>query len=279
MASKYINVFSPSKISIFESCPRKYYLKYLDPEISPRSFEIEKATPILVKGGAIHNAITLFLHNIAENTLFSPTLQNLKEQLKLAWWTEKDKLKKPPLGESGGFSSIEQERFVYQEALTQLETFHKLYQTHLQNVKFTFLPAKNFKNSFNDYKKSISKVTDTASIGGKLDLALEEDRGVHVIDFKTGKEQKNDFQLRFYKLLVENWMQKPVTKASYYYLKTGNVNQINTSNLDSGKIKEEVVGKIKKIQQEKDFAPRQTPLCNFCDYRPYCDVGRPSVTS
>ena len=57
---------------------------------------------------------------------------------------------------------------------------------------------------------------------GKIDWLeyLPETDSVHVIDFKTGKneEEEDSLQLPIYLLLATNTQSKKVTKASYWYL-------------------------------------------------------------
>jgi len=57
---------------------------------------------------------------------------------------------------------------------------------------------------------------------GKIDWLeyLPEEDAVHIIDFKTGKQRENEssLQLPIYLLLVHESQQRPVVKASYWYL-------------------------------------------------------------
>ncbi|MDP3918039.1 MAG: PD-(D/E)XK nuclease family protein, partial [Candidatus Woesebacteria bacterium] len=61
---------------------------------------------------------------------------------------------------------------------------------------------------------------------GKIDWLeyLEKTDSVHIIDFKTGKneEEKESLQLPIYLLLATTLQSRLVSKASYWYLSKGN---------------------------------------------------------
>ena len=67
---------------------------------------------------------------------------------------------------------------------------------------------------------------DQIILCGKIDWLeyLPESDSVHIIDFKTGKneEREKSLQLPIYLLLATNTQSKKVTKASYWYLEKTN---------------------------------------------------------
>ncbi len=68
---------------------------------------------------------------------------------------------------------------------------------------------------------------DNIILCGKIDWLeyLPESDSVHIIDFKTGKneEAEDSLQLPIYHLLVHNCQKRKVTKASYWYLETSDM--------------------------------------------------------
>lgn len=220
-------------------------------------------------GKAVHNAITLFYHLPIEER----TIQNLKEQLKIAWRSEAMFNKKPPLGKWGGFKTIEEERTYYSEALQMLQIFFKMYEPDLKIIS---LPTNNLRNSIDDYNKLITKLNDSCDISGKFDLVLEDvDGSLHIIDFKTGKkEDVNNFQLRFYKVLAEEKFKLPVKKATFYYLRTGKKVEFDLTLEDSSKIKEEILSKINDIKNTKKFESKPSKLCKFCLFITFCPANQ-----
>jgi len=214
-------------------------------------------------GKAVHNAITLFYHSPPEQR----TLAQLKEYLKQAWRSEVMWNKKPPLGEWGGFESLEQERKIYGEALLMLENFFKMAEI---DSELEYLPTRDFRQSIEDYQKLIIPLSENFDISGKFDLIVGDNNCLHIIDFKTSKREGDDhFQLRFYKLLAEKNFKKAVKKASFYFLRAGKKKEFDLEK-EAERIKEEILNKINQIKLTKDFEQRPGKLCKFCLFRTFC---------
>lgn len=269
----FSKIYSFSKLKLFEQCPKAYHFSYLDEVYSKMKSQLRKDPsnlwPFNTLGKAVHDAITLFLY-LPEK---EQTLENLKEQLKASWWSEAMPQKIPPLGKWGGFKDLEEERSYYKEALKLLANFYKTFD---RKIKIKLLPTRNIKRSIDDYKKLIKPVNDDFDVSGKLDLVLDLDNNsLEVVDFKTGKsEEKDDFQLRFYKLLTELNFSQPVNKASFYYLRTGNIKEFSLEKDDLEKIKKEVIKKIKKTQAQKEYVVKPSKLCKYCMFKTFCPAKK-----
>ncbi|MBL7156461.1 MAG: PD-(D/E)XK nuclease family protein [Candidatus Pacebacteria bacterium] len=265
MANKkdFTNVYSYSKISRFENCPKSYYFNYLDPEWKG----FQKPADYKTKGSAIHGALTLFYNLKPEER----NLNNLKDSLRNAWFSDTDVKKEPPLAEAGGFENIEHERKVYWESLKMLEKFFNM--GDIEPPLF-YMPTKNIKYSFCDYEEMIQPINDSFSISGKFDrIDKLKDGSLRIIDFKTGNKSKNKAQLDFYKILAEMNFEIPVSLVSFYYLKTAEIVDFPISNHSaSEKIKKQVIEKLEKIKNTKEFEPNPTRLCDYCDFKPVCPV-------
>lgn len=259
----FLNVYSYSKLDQFRRCPRQYYFSYLDPEIAPLKYKFKKVRDYQTKGHSVHNAIVLFFHLPLQKRNF----ENLKKCLKEAWFSEIDPSKKPPLGKLGGFRSIEHERKVYKESLRLLKNFFEISEI---NPSLFYLPTAKIKNSYKDYQDLIQPINNIFFISGKFDQINYCKKGLEVIDYKTGKENADPFQLHFYKILAELNFKKPVKKAVFYYLETKRKKEIDLSGLSLKKIKEEILEKIKRIESTKNFFPRYSSLCHHCDFFELC---------
>lgn len=274
-------IFSVSKLDLFDKCPKAFYFTYLDPIYSKMKSKLKKEPeniwPFQTLGKSIHDSLTLFFHSAKEQQTFS----DLKEKLKLTWRSEAMANKLPPLGKWGGFKSLDEERDCYKQALEMLVNFFHLIRIILAKSKddpsvIKFLPTKDLKRSIEDYKKLIKPISEEFDISGKFDLIIKgENNSLEVIDFKTGKsENDNHFQLKFYKLLVELNFNQPVTKASFYYLKTGRVRVFDLTPEDSQETKFLILSKIEKIKEEKKFMPYPSKLCKFCLFKNFCPAKK-----
>lgn len=263
----FSKVFSYSKISRFEKCPKSYYFYYLD--LQWKGFQ--KPADYKTKGSAVHGALTLFYHLKPEER----TLKNLKQNLNNAWFSDFDVKKQPPLGEIGGFQDIEHERKVYWESLKMLERFFNM--GDIEPPLF-YMPSKNIRYSFSDYEEMIQPINDEFSISGKFDrIDKLDDESLRIIDFKTGRPNKNKAQLDFYKILAEMNFKIPVSIVSFYYLKSDDIIDFPISNDNaSQEIKEQVLAKLIKIKNTKEFSPNPSKLCDYCDFKPVCPVFNPA---
>jgi len=260
----FSKIYSFSRLDLFDKCKKHYYFYYLDPEISPRRKEFIKPRDYNTKGSAVHDAITLFYHLPIEQRSF----KNLRDCLLQAWFSEEDVNKEPPLGQLGGFKNIEHERRTYQEALILLKNFFELKDIA---PSLFFLPTKNIKYSFDDYKDMIQPLNNEFSISGKFDRIDElENNNLRIIDFKTGKNKKDNFQLEFYKLLAELNFNNKVETVSFYYLNSKKIEDFDFSNLDKEKTKDKILEKINTIENTQEFLPEPNFLCNYCDFKEIC---------
>jgi len=264
----FSKIYSPSRLLMFDVCPKQYHFYYKDPIYSKMKNELKKKPENIwsfyTLGKAVHNAITLFYHL----PLAQRTKEALRGFLKETWQAEAMLSKKPPLGKWGGFESLEEERRAYAEALLMLDNFYKIAE---HEPKIEYLPTGDFCRSIDDYVNLAVPLSPDWDISGKFDLVTSEELGLHIIDFKTGKKEKDDpFQLRFYKVLAEDNFQKSVKKASFYFLRSGNKVEFDLEKEDSERIKEELLEKIEKIEKTENFETKPGKLCKFCLFKNFC---------
>ncbi len=266
----FSKIYSYSKLDLFDQCPQKYYFNYLDPEIAPIKKQFLKPKDYNTKGSAVHGAITLFYHLPKKERIFD----NLKKCLKEAWYSELDIYRQPPLGLLGGFKDIEHERETYLESLRQLRNFLEIEKEEKPNP--FYVPIKTIRKSFKDYERMIKFLNSKVAVSGKFDRIDElEDGGLRVVDFKTGKSKNGIDQLEFYKLLAEMNFNKKVKKVSYHYLNNGKVDDFDVSKTKTADIKKKILKKVKEIEETKEFNPRPSHLCNYCDFKEICPVFKP----
>lgn len=264
----FSRIYSYSKLELFNKCQQLYYFNYLDPVIAPIKKQFIKPRDYKTKGSAVHGAITLFYYLPTE----ARTFDNLKKCLNLAWFSEIDINKKPPLGEIGGFKDINQERKSYLDSLRLLYNFLKIEK---EKPSFFYIPTKNIKESFSDYEEMIKPINENLFISGKFDRIDKLENGnLKVIDFKTGKDKNGFSQLEFYKLLAELNFKTKVDQVSYYYLNSKEIKNFDVSKIKNDQIKNKVLEKINIIRKTKEFSPRPSRLCGYCDFKEICPASK-----
>ncbi len=190
---------SHTSIQDFTSCPRAYYIKniYKDPKSGRK---IKLMSPPLALGSAVHEVLDI-ISGLPRESRFNNSLIDL---LDVSW----EKIK----GEKGGFVSDSQE-----------EQFKKRARSMLERVTVHKGPLSGLAVKINmDLPHFWLSQKDNIILCGKLDWLeyLPESETVHIIDFKTGasSEAVDSLQLPIYFLLAQNCQNRPVEKASYWYL-------------------------------------------------------------
>lgn len=206
MKDKYKSTWvSHSSISDFLFCPRSYYLRnvYKDPKTGNK---ITVTSPSLSLGSAVHEVIESLSVLPVNERLKTP----LSKKLDFAW--------QKVTGKIGGFKTREQEAEFKERGRIMLKRVEDNPE-HILN-KAIKLPSDFIPNYY------LSEEDDII-LCGKIDWLeyLEDSDSIHIIDFKTGKNEEHDdsLQLPIYLLLATNLQSRPVTKASYWYLEKNDV--------------------------------------------------------
>lgn len=201
MKDKYKAVWvSHSSISDFLVCPRAYYLRnvYKDPKTGNK---ITVTSPSLSLGQAVHEVVeSLSVLPVDERLSVS-----LLKKFDVAW--------EKVTGIVGGFKNKEQEEEFKERGMQML----KRVEEHPGPI---LKKALKLQSDFIPYYYLSDE--DDIILCGKIDWLeyLEDTDSVHIIDFKTGKNEEGDdsLQLPIYLLLATNLQSRPVSKASYWYL-------------------------------------------------------------
>ncbi len=201
MTDKYKATWvSHSSISDFLECPRTYYLRnvYKDPKTGNK---ITVTNPSLSLGQIVHEVVEEL------------SLLPVDERLKISLVKKYDAAWKKVEGKIGGFKDRNQEMEYKERGAKMLKRVEKNPGPILNKaikIQSDFIP--------NYYLSE----EDNIILCGKIDWIeyLEKTDSVHIIDFKTGKneEDESSLQLPIYLLLATNLQSRPVEKASYWYL-------------------------------------------------------------
>lgn len=273
--AKQRTTYSPSSIKLYLNCPRRYYFEYLDNYTSAyknkqkiKQIRVEAGKrKELIFGGILHNILNCFLHLPEDERTKAKLLTFLKE----IWTKEKGAREK-----EGGFPDIEEERKWYRQALDILERFH---QTQDIFPAIAYLPEIENEGEFvsaNFLKVPLRQASPNepeAILGGKIDRIDKGKDGYHLIDYKTGRsERDDDFQLMAYTILAKEALGMSPTKASYLYLRSGNLKSFDPDKKAIERTKIKVLEIAEQIQKEEEFSPHPTKMCYYCDYLEFCSA-------
>ncbi len=201
MKDKYKAVWvSHSSIADFIACPRAYYLRnvFKDPKTGNK---ITVTSPALSLGQAVHEVVE------------SLSVLPVDDRLSISLLKKFDVVWQKVSGKVGGFKTKEQEEEYKERGRQMLKRVEEHPGPILKKavkLQSDFIP--------NYYLSD----EDDIILCGKIDWLeyLEDSDSVHIVDFKTGKNEEGEesLQLPIYLLLALNLQSRPVSKASYWYL-------------------------------------------------------------
>ncbi|MES2470795.1 MAG: PD-(D/E)XK nuclease family protein [Patescibacteria group bacterium] len=239
---------SHSSMGDFLKCPRGYYLKnmYKDPKTGRK---ICTVSPALALGQAVHNTVEPLVKFPAESRMKQPLLDIFEKE-----W-------KQVSGLQGGFESPEEEADAKARGRAMIERI-------IANPKPLEQKAIRLKDELPSYFLSEE---ENIILCGKVDWIMYEpkDDSIHILDFKTGKNEESDdsLQLPIYLLLLTTLQKRKVTGASYWYLDRDDepiVKELPTKEESLARVME-VALKVKKAREDVSFVcPRGERGCFCC---------------
>ena len=238
---------SYSSLSDFEKCPRLYYLRsiYRDKEFG-NNFRIQVANPYLSLGEIVHDAIDNYVNK------FSPAERNkdvMIQELSKGWNLKHGKI--------GGFKNDTQEKEFKTRSVTMVNKF-------LSNKSFSKADAYKLP----DFpKKKLFPDKDLVLVGN-FDWVETYKNGLHIVDFKTGKQEESEdsLQLPIYAILANENLEKPVLKTSYWYLdKSVEPKEVPMKNLDESlEIIQKKSLEVEEAIKKNDFSKHSSKNCIYC---------------
>ena len=224
---------SHSKIADFLRCPRLFYLRhiYKNPKTGHK---FTLMTPSLALGQAVHEVVESLSALPVEERLKAPLLKKFD----VAWLEV--------AGKKGGFKSKTEEEEYKERGKSMLSKI-------LKNPGPINNKALKIKPADGDLAYYWFSEEEGIILSGKIDWIeyLEDSDSVHIIDFKTGKneEDEDSLQLPIYYLLAKNLQKRNVSKLSYWYLDKGDSPvEMKLPNED------EAIEKVAKIAQRINLA-------------------------
>ncbi|MBL7053455.1 MAG: PD-(D/E)XK nuclease family protein [Candidatus Portnoybacteria bacterium] len=239
---------SYSGLESFSNCPAKYKYQYIDRIKTSKSKDA-------VFGTLIHECLRMF-HNPSQTTPFS------EEEL-LKYFTEK--------WNSEIYQDEQEEAFAFHQGIEILKKYY------LQNQNLSF----NIVNLETLFKIPIQD--ELHHVTGRIDrIDKLEDGTFEIIDYKTTKKMPSqemidkNFQLSIYYLGVINqwpYLQKEnrQVKLSLYYLRHGEKLSIIGNKQGVKETQQKILDLINQINKS-NFEPISNPLCDWCQYQPYCPL-------
>ena len=232
---------SYSSIDTYETCPARYKFQYEDR--LPR-----QETPALSFGDVLHRVLYRF-HN--RPVPVAPSLEELHEMLEDEW--------------SDHVFATESDASLYREHAWQI-----LAEYHAENAGSFRIPAALEHRFVVD--------VDGVQLQGVIDrMDRIPGGGYEIIDYKTSRRLPpkhyvdTDLQLSLYYLAAQEiWGIEPERLTLYYLIPGQRMSTFRTPAMTQ-ETRHRVATVAERISAGK-FEPRQNPLCDWCDYQPFCPL-------
>ena len=246
-------VYSHSRLSTYEDCPLKYKLCYLD----GIKRETEGVEAFL--GTTVHDTLKR-CYDDARLTKVN-TIEELLAYYDALWqktWHDAIVITKKGLTESH-YNRLGKK---------MIETYYRRYAPFDSDT--TIGTEMNITFSLDD--------KDQHKLRGYIDRLSRTDNDVYQIhDYKTSaylpsqKDADSDRQLALYQIGVrKRWPDVSSIRLIWHYLAHGRDLVSYRSEEDISKLIADTIGTIDEIEAAEDFPPRESGLCDWCEYPDLC---------
>ena len=249
-----MTIYSHSRLNTFEQCPKKFKFKYLDKIIPSVETSIEAHV-----GKSVHEALEWLYKEIKNEKL--PALDEVLLEYKKSWDKEWDPNMKNP---TKRFSTDEH------------------YNRGIRFLLEYYMKHKPFDDNTLDIEKKIIIILDEE---GKYKLQGFIDRLVYnleteeyeIHDYKTSGNLPNsekiekDRQLALYSIAIkEKFGHDKEVALVWHYLAFNRRIYSKRTNEQLDQLKKDTIELIENIESTKEFPPKKSALCNWCEYKAIC---------
>ncbi|MBM4307807.1 MAG: PD-(D/E)XK nuclease family protein [Deltaproteobacteria bacterium] len=254
--------YSHSQLSTYETCPYQYKLSYI------QKIKIDTEGIEAFMGSRVHDVLEKLYRDLKMTKL--NTLEELLEFYHQCWeknWTEAVQIIRKEY-------SAEDYRSLGAKCITEYyKRYYPFDQGKTLGLEETiYFPLEEEKGYW---------------IRGVIDrLTLLNGSVLEIHDYKTSgrlptqKDIQSDRQLAFYHMGVEGkWKDIQEIKLIWHYLVFDAEVQSQRTPEDLQQLRQETLELIKKIESDREFIPKESPLCDWCDYQGLCPKRRHRVVT
>lgn len=245
--------YSHSQLSTYETCPHKYRLAYIQ-KIKRDTEGVEA-----FMGSRVHDALEKLYRDVKMTKL--NTLEELLDFYHQSWeknWSETIQIIRK------GYRAEDYRRLGEKCITDYYKRYYPFDQGRTLGIEETiYFPLEEEKGYW---------------IRGVIDrLTLLDHSILEIHDYKTSNrlptqaDVQSDRQLAFYQMGVEGkWKDIQEIKLVWHYLAFDVEVQSLRTPEELQRLRQETMELIKKIESDRELFPKESPLCDWCDYQSLC---------
>jgi len=253
-----VALYSHSQLQTFEDCPLRYKFLYIDKIRKPEEQTIETFV-----GSCVHDVLERLYRDLLRCKLNS--FDDLLAYYRDVWekeWAPTIKIVHEELAPEHYFDY----------GAKCIRNYYERYKPFDQSQTL-------------DTEMWVSFALDRAGeyqLRGKIDrIARRPDGTWEIHDYKTGgtlpsqDEVDCDRQLGLYQIgLTTRWPEVERVELIWHYVGFDIALRSQRTPAQLQDLASQTIGLINQIEQEKEFAPRKSDLCDWCEYRPECPLWK-----
>jgi putative RecB family exonuclease len=249
--------YSHSQLSTYETCPHQYKLAYID------KIQIDTEGIEAFMGSRVHDTLEKLYRDLKVTKL--NTLEELLDFYRQSW--EKNW--------NGGVLIIRKEY--------SAEDYRRLGEKCIADYYKRYHPFDQGKTlGLEENIYFPLEEEGDIRIRGIIDrLTLVEGSILEIHDYKTSnrlprqEDIDSDRQLAFYYMGVERkWRDIQEIRLIWHYLSFDKEIRSSRTPEDLSRLRQETLDLIEKIGSDRQFAPKEGPLCDWCDFQGFCPKRR-----
>jgi putative RecB family exonuclease len=254
--------YSHSQLSTYETCPHQYKLAYID------KIEVETEGIEAFMGSRVHDALERLYRDLMKVNKLNP-LEDLLLFYNQVWeknWNDLIQIVRKEYGP---------------------DDYRRLGEKCISDYYKRYFPFDQGRTlGLEDYITFPLDEERTYWIRGYIDrLTLLDHSILEIHDYKTSNklltqgEVESDRQLAFYQMGVEGrWKDIQEVKLVWHYLSFDAEIQSMRTPDKLQRVRQEALDLIQKIEGDREFLPKEGPLCNWCDYKGFCPKRKHLMT-
>jgi putative RecB family exonuclease len=245
--------YSHSQLSTYETCPHKYKLSYID------KIEVETEGIEAFMGSRVHDTLEKLYRDLKVTKL--STLEELLDFYRQSWeknWNDRIQIIRKDYSAEDYRRHGEKCITDYYQRYTPFDQGRTLGLE--ENIYFPLEEEKGY------------------WIRGFIDrLTLVDSSVLEIHDYKTSNrlptqgDVNSDRQLAFYQMgVAEKWQGIREVRLIWHYLTFDTEIHSSRTHEQLHQLRQATLELIRRIETDKQYLPKEGPLCDWCDYQGFC---------